>query len=221
MFFTECARIAEQHPDLANVLRQLDSQFRSMRTAELIRPGDLASFLNIDPNQVRSALDMLTQEGVLLREEMVECANCEMAVLWSEYQEALNEDDEYRCTSCDRPLTGRTIHLITTYRGREKWQDVVIPGGSGNAGPGAASSSSPTSAVVDEQAWYTYDRLAEVFSVGKDPLRKRLDRYRGDHLDGWIESDDRRPREPKYLYRLRDVKGVIEELRASSQRPAR
>ena len=81
MFFTECARLAEQHPDLARVFEQLDSQLRAMGTAEVIRSDDLASFLNIDPNQMRSALDMFAREGVLLRAEMIECRYCQMAVL--------------------------------------------------------------------------------------------------------------------------------------------
>ena len=85
-----------------------------MGNAEVIRSGDLASFLNVDPNQMRSVLDMFAQEGVLRRVEMIECAYCQMAALRSEYQEALDEDDEYRCTSCDRRLTEKMIHTITT-----------------------------------------------------------------------------------------------------------
>ena len=143
MFFTECARLAEQHPDLASVFEQLDSQLRAMGTAEVIRSDDLASFLNIDPNQMRSALDMFAQEGVLRRVEMIECPYCQMAALRSEYQEALDEDDEYRCTSCDRPLTDRTIQIITAYRRGEKWREVSnLSDGSGDAGLREASSSS-------------------------------------------------------------------------------
>ena len=115
MFFTECASLAEQHPDLASVFEQLDSELRAMGTPEVIRSDDLASFLNIDPNQMRSALDMFAQVGVLLRVEMIECTYCRMAAFRSDYQEALDEDDEYRCTSCDRPLTNRTIQVITAY----------------------------------------------------------------------------------------------------------
>lgn len=123
MFFKERARLAEQQPDLASVFEPLDSQLKAMGTAEVIRSSDMASFLNIDPNQIRSALDMFAQEGVLLRVEMIECTYCQMAVLRSEYQEALDEDDEYRCTSCDHPLTNRTIQIITAYRRGEKWQE--------------------------------------------------------------------------------------------------
>jgi len=124
MFFTECARLAEQHPDLKRVFDQLDSQLSAMGTAEVIRSDDLASFLNIDPNQMRSALDMFAQQGVLRRVEMIECTYCQMAALRSEYQEALDEDEEYRCTSCDRPLRDRTIKIIAAYRSGEKWRGV-------------------------------------------------------------------------------------------------
>jgi hypothetical protein len=222
MFFTECARLAEQHPDLARVFEQIDSQFRAMGTAEVIRSDDLASFLNIDPNQVRSVLDMLTREGMLLRVEMIECPYCQMAALRLEYQEALDEDEEYRCTSCDRPLTNRTIQIITTYRRGDKWREISNPrDGFDDTGLREASSSSPSNVMLDEQGWYTNDRLAETFSVGKDALRKRLDRYRKHTLNGWKVDEDRRPREAKYLYQLRAVKTLVEELRASSQRPAK
>jgi len=127
MFFTECERLAEQHPDLAGVLERLDSQFGKMGTAEVIRPDDLASLLRIDPNQMRSALDMFAQEGVLQRVEMIECTYCQMAALRTDYREGLDEDDEYRCTSCDRPLTDKTIEFITTYRHGEKWQGASGP----------------------------------------------------------------------------------------------
>jgi DNA-binding Xre family transcriptional regulator len=123
MFFTECARLAERQPDLATVFERLDSQFRDMGTAETIRPDDVASFLNLDPNQIRSALDLLVREGVLDRVQMIECSYCEMAAFWSDYQEVLEEDGEYRCTSCDRQLSDETIQIITAYRSGERWQE--------------------------------------------------------------------------------------------------
>ena len=124
MFFRECARLVEQHPDLASVFDRLDSKLETMGTAEVVRTDDIASFLNIDPNQMRSALDMFGQAGVLDRVEMIECTHCEMAVFRSEYKEAMDEDGEYRCTSCDRPLTDRTIQMIMAYQRGEKWPEV-------------------------------------------------------------------------------------------------
>jgi transcription initiation factor IIE alpha subunit len=213
MFFTECASLAEQHPALASVFEQLDSQLRAMGTAEVIRSDDLASFLNIDSNQMRSALDMFAQVGVLLRVEMIECAYCQMAAFRSEYQEALIEDDEYRCTSCDRPLTDRTIQIITAYRSGENW---------GPTAPRSERSSTAiSSATLLEDGWYTHSDLAEVFEVGSEALRKRLERYRKRHLDCSKEAETRSTREPRYLYRFKDVKGVIQDLQASSERPAK
>ena len=122
-----------------------------MGTAEVIRSDDLASFLKIDPNQMRSALEMFAQEGVLQRCEMIECTYCQMPAPRSAYQEGLDEDDEYRCTSCDRPLADSTIELITTYRRGEKWQAVSKPrDGSGDTGipTKLASRPSPDSSKV-------------------------------------------------------------------------
>ena len=96
-----------------------------------------------------------------------------MVALRSEYQEALDEDDEYRCTSCDRRLTEKTIHTITTYRRGEKWQEVSnLRDGSGDAGLRDASASSASIVTLDEQGWYTHVRLAESFSVGRESSRK-------------------------------------------------
>lgn len=216
MFFTECAHLAEQYPDLAVTVQQVDAQLAKVRTDGVIRASDLASFLGTDPNQVTAVLEKLAHEKLLRTEEMVECAYCRMAAFRSEYQQQLEDEGEYRCTSCDRPLTDTSIKAITAYRRGEKWKEIPpLP-------EDASEKTPPQIQTLDDNAWYTHDRLAEVFSVGKDALRKRLDRYRQSDLgDGWKEQTERRPREPKYLYRLKAVRAIIEELRASSERPAK
>jgi hypothetical protein len=123
MFFTECVSLTERHPNLAAAIQKIDAQFRKMRTAEVIRAGDMASLLGLDPNQVSAVLEWLAKDRVLRTEEMVECAYCGMAVLQSDYYAALEEDDEYRCTSCDRPWEDRRAQAITTYRSGEKWPE--------------------------------------------------------------------------------------------------
>jgi len=187
-----------------------------MRTDGVIRAADLASYLRIDPNQVSAVLEKLAHEKLLLTEQMVECVNCRMAALRSEYQQKMEEEGEYRCTSCDRPLTEKSVRAITIYRRGEKWKEVPpLP-------EDASEKTSTRLKVLDDYAWYTHDHLAEAFDVGKDALRKRLDRYRKSNLDGWKENEDRRPREPKYLYQLKRVRSIIEDLRrTSSERPAK
>lgn len=123
MFFTECANIAERHPDLAGVIQRIDAQLQEMRTAEVLRVGDFASFLGVDPNQVTSVFEMLVEGGLLVGEEMVECPHCSMAVLRSDYDSAVEKDGEFRCSDCDRPLPQTALQAITTYRCGEQWQE--------------------------------------------------------------------------------------------------
>jgi hypothetical protein len=212
MYFTESERLARTHPDLARVIEAIDGQLYSMGNAEVLRMDDLASVLRADPNQVDSTLGMLARDGLLQPEQMVECVHCRMTMLRSDYDSGWENDGEYRCTSCDRPLTNQTIVQLTTYRRGAKWRQVQ---------PNANSQANRAPGDLDEQAWYRYDRLAEAFGVGKDALRKRLDRFREENLNGYKENEDRRPREPKYLYQLQAVRAVIEDLRASSERPAK
>jgi len=84
----------------------------------------------------------------------------------------------------------------------------------------APSPASPATGL-DPEGWYTPTRLAEIYYVGKEALRKRLNRYREHNDIGWKENEDRRPRESKYHYRLRDVRQIIDSLRASNERPAK
>jgi len=95
-----------------------------MGTAEVIRPPELASFLGADRNQVSAILQLLAREGLLKAEEMIECSHCQMAALRSDYENAREEDGEYTCTSCDRPLNDQTIDRITTYRRGHKWKEL-------------------------------------------------------------------------------------------------
>jgi len=122
MYFTECARLAERHPDLAGVIERIDAQLQDMGTAKVMRAEDFASFLDVDPNQVTSVFDLLAQDRLLLREEMIECPYCRMAVLRSEYDDTAEEEGEYRCSDCDQPLSRKEARTITTYRHGERWQ---------------------------------------------------------------------------------------------------
>jgi hypothetical protein len=186
-----------------------------MGTAEVIRTDDLASFLGADKNQVESVLDLLAQDDLLSREEMIECAYCRMVVLSSDYKDILAEEGEFRCTCCERRLSDATAQPILTYRRGEKWE-VSKSSSESSEGTGLADQK------FDDQAWYPCTRLAAIYGVEKEALRKRLDRYRENNFDGgWKSNEDRRPREPKFLYKAGNVKSIIEDLRASSKRPTK
>lgn len=74
---------------------------------------------------------------------------------------------------------------------------------------------------LDELAWYPPTRLAAHFQVSLDALLKRLDRFRERNDGGWREYPERSLRESKHLYQLRAVRTILNDLQASSKRPAR
>lgn len=85
-------------------------------------------------------------------------------------------------------------------------------------GPSSASLARPTEAKpIDETASMAPADIAQQFNLSPEPLRKRLDRWRKTHHDGWIEVTERKPREPLYLYRISAVRPVIDALIASGE----
>lgn len=69
-----------------------------------------------------------------------------------------------------------------------------------------------------DDAWLTHGDIAERFGFDREPLRKRLERYRAKHHDCYPEvaDSDRKPRESRYLYRLSSVEPLIAQLKKAS-----
>ncbi len=124
MYFAESARIAERHPDLAATIQKVDAQLARVSPGAVIYGDDWASLLRADRHQVGSVLELLADAGILQSQEMFECEHCEMPVLRSDYEAALEEEDEYRCTSCDRPWEEGPGEAITTFGLGEKWKEI-------------------------------------------------------------------------------------------------
>lgn len=217
MFFTECGRLARQHPGLASVFQQLDASLQTVGIGAVLRSEDLASFLSIRLNQARSALDLLVAEGLLRRIEMIECRYCEMAVDLTDYMDAVDEEGEYRCTSCDRVLGGGAAVRIGAYVPGEPWPiQKVLPDQGACSGPSTQEPSTlRLDGPIDENAWYTHGQIAKAYRINGEALRKRLTRFRARTVNGWKENDDRRTGESNHLYRPAEIKSIIEGLRVS------
>jgi hypothetical protein len=72
--------------------------------------------------------------------------------------------------------------------------------------------------------------IAERLGLPRETVRKRLDRWREKQADGWYEVTERKSRDCKYLYKIRDILPAIDDLlmgvgpasgEASSGRPSR
>jgi hypothetical protein len=75
----------------------------------------------------------------------------------------------------------------------------------------------PDRTELEKDAWRTATDLARLFGVEGDALRQRLNRWRKKNDGGWKEVTDRKPREPKYLYRDGAVRSIVGSLKTSSE----
>lgn len=82
-----------------------------------------------------------------------------------------------------------------------------------------------------DDALLSPSELADIFRVDHEALRKRLERWRAKNVmnrEDWVEVDNPKPNSPRYLYRVRIARPIIEKMkgksasaRTSSQRPAK
>lgn len=71
----------------------------------------------------------------------------------------------------------------------------------------------------DDEAMLSAPRLAARFGVNPEALRKKLERWRTQHDEGWSDVQNRATKSPKYLYKLGSVRAVIESMKTSAKRP--
>ena len=62
-------------------------------------------------------------------------------------------------------------------------------------------------------------QFATIFDVAFEAARKRLDRFRGKNHIGWIENTDRTSKEPQYVYQLKAVRYLFEDVDLSGECP--
>lgn len=77
----------------------------------------------------------------------------------------------------------------------------------------------PESRIIDtlhDDARMTHLDLATALSVEPEPLRSRLDRWRSKNAVGWEEVTEPKPRQPKYLYRVGNIRDLLREAMSSS-----
>lgn len=104
---------------------------------------------------------------------------------------------------------GRKIRIFAA-------EETAAPRGEGNVNQQPREPAPATAEVVAPAGMLSAADLAAMHGVPPEPLRKRLERFRRQHLDGgWHEVTDRRPREPKYLYDPRAVEPILSGLKSS------
>ncbi len=68
--------------------------------------------------------------------------------------------------------------------------------------------------VADDMAWWSPRDLADKHSLPREALRKRLQRWRRNHADGWMEvsRSERKAHDPKFLYQPPAVQVIIDRM---------
>lgn len=77
--------------------------------------------------------------------------------------------------------------------------------------------SSGAAATEAGPGWLAPADIAKKYGLKKENLRKRLDRFRHNHADGWMEvpKSERTQRGPKFLYREDAINQLISAMRSS------
>ena len=70
---------------------------------------------------------------------------------------------------------------------------------------------------MDMDGYLSPRDIAKRFSVPYDALRQRLQHWRLNNRDGWIENFERSPRQAKYVYQPRSVWPIIQALLSISE----
>ena len=112
MFFPESEAIAREHPDLREVIEQVDHHLSEISSPAPLRPADFSCVLGADENQVVSVFDLLAKNGVLFGEEMVECRHCQNLMSADAFRQAVEDEDEFECTSCGSLFSTRSEPIL-------------------------------------------------------------------------------------------------------------
>jgi hypothetical protein len=83
--------------------------------------------------------------------------------------------------------------------------------GTGNTASAVDSSASK----LEDDGFYTHKALVEHFGLESEAFRKRLERWRPDHQDDWLQDTEAKQHAPQFLYRLRAVRPIIEAMKTS------
>ena len=115
MYFHESEAIAREHRDLQRVVNQVDEMLATIFTSAPLRPADFSLKLACDTNQVIAIFDLLVGHEVLHCHEMVECERCQNLMSAAAFREACDDEDDFDCSSCGRPLR-RSVPVTSVYR---------------------------------------------------------------------------------------------------------
>jgi len=112
MYFPESAAIVEDHDHLQEIVERVDERLAIIFASSPLRPTDFACVIDADENQVVAVFELLAERDLLSRIEMVECALCDTLSPAADFRRAIEDEDDFECSSCGRNIHRRTQPTI-------------------------------------------------------------------------------------------------------------
>ena len=114
-------------------------------------------------------------------------------------------------------LTGHGKGIIDGYIANDQAMRAEI----GNNASSVVEADNRPEPPKDLAGWSSARGLAEKYNLSYDKLRTRLERWRHNNAEGWMEvsATERGSRDPKYLYELAAVQQVITKLQQKQRSP--
>lgn len=110
MFFSASARLASQTAELGDLAEHFDEFLAAANESWLIETRTVAEILGEREDRVAYLLEQAARPevGLLVEESYIRCGNCENLIPLSDLEEADENEEELRCSSCHIEVTNAT-----------------------------------------------------------------------------------------------------------------
>ncbi|MBI4712872.1 MAG: hypothetical protein HY762_06205 [Planctomycetes bacterium] len=116
MFFPECERLASRHPDLKDIIIRIDELLSSCGHSSVFNPDDIASLFGERESRIRGVFEGLVKTGLVQEVKYLECPECETLLEIASREKAIEKEEDFECTQCQKDLSGLALTETTRYR---------------------------------------------------------------------------------------------------------
>lgn len=116
MYYQECENLANEYPDIAELIKKIDEDLNRIAPDSIMRPEIIAKKYRKKESQVSGIFEMFVKYGILHKEMMIECSNCENLNVLNEFEIAVFDGDEFNCTQCASDMTKQKCDEVEVFR---------------------------------------------------------------------------------------------------------
>lgn len=122
MYYQECEHLANNYPGLKTIIYKIDEIIQSRGPGAVLDPEPLPNILREKESQTFGILKNLEKFGLLRKEIMARCPQCRNLMPLAEFNEAVEDEDEYTCSQCGLDIVKSGCEEASIYRITAKQQ---------------------------------------------------------------------------------------------------